>query len=300
MYEILGVASGLRLPILMNIANRALSSPINIHCDHSDSMGVRDSGWIQIYSENPQEVYDHNLLALMLAEAAILPAMVMQDGFITSHSVENVELLPDAKVTSLLGNYRPAFSLLDADNPITVGALQLTDYYFETKRQQVEAMRAAAVLYKETALALSALTKREYPKIEKFNQKGAKRAVIVMSSTAGTAKAAALRFLEETGEKVAVLKIRLFLPFPKKELQEAVKGLKRVAVLDRALSFGSGAPLLKEVKNALFDLPKRPEVTSYVFGLGGREIFEDNIISVFKDLGKNSKTNKENYIGLRE
>jgi len=300
MFEVLGVASGLRLPILMNIANRALSAPINIHCDHSDSMGVRDAGWMQIYSENAQEVYDHNFLALKLAERVMLPVMVMQDGFITSHSMENVKLVADEKIQEFIGEYQPENPLLNVDKPVTVGALQLTDYYFETKRQQIEAMKTADEVYEGLASQLSGITGRSYPKLETYGLAEAEVAVLTMSSTAGTAQAIAKKLKEKKKMKVGVIKIRLFLPFPQKELQEAVKGLKSLAVLDRAVSFGSTAPLAKEVKNALFDVEEKPKVQSYIFGLGGREIYEQDIAKVYKALLKGETSEEAKYIGLRE
>ena len=300
MFEVLGVASGLRFPILMNIANRALSAPINIHCDHSDSMGVRDAGWMQIYSENAQEVYDNNFLALKLAERVMLPVMVMQDGFITSHSMENVELVADEKIQDFIGEYQPENPLLNVDKPVTVGALQLTDYYFETKRQQIEAMKTADEVYEGLASQLSGITGRSYPKLETYGLEEAEVAVLTMSSTAGTAQAIAKKLKEKKKMKVGVIKIRLFLPFPQKELREAVKGLKSLAVLDRAVSFGSTAPLAKEVKNALFDVEEKPKVQSYIFGLGGREIYEQDIAKVYKALLKGETSEEAKYIGLRE
>jgi len=301
MYEMLGIASGLRLPILTNIANRTLSAPLNIHCDHSDSMGVRDAGWIQIYSENAQEVYDHNLIALRVAEKVKLPAFVMQDGYITSHSLERVEVLNDDVVKEYIGTFAPDYPMLDVSRPVTVGALQLPDYYFETKRQHIEAMAEAVPAYAEAAKDMEKLTGRNYPAIETYGLDGAETAIIVLSSTAGTAKAVADALKEEKGIKVGVIKPRLFLPFPREDLREAVKGLTSIAVLDRAVSIGSDAPLYKEIRNALFTLPKRPKLQSYIFGLGGREIFEENIRHVYDELLKGSLSEDEVlYIGLRE
>lgn len=301
MYEMLGIASGLRLPILTNIANRTLSAPLNIHCDHSDSMGVRDAGWIQIYSENAQEVYDNNLLALKIAEQVMLPAFVMQDGYITSHSLERVEVLNDDVVKDYVGEYRPSYPLLDVSRPVTVGALQLPDYYFETKRQHIEAMATAMNAYAKAAEGLEKLTGRSYPMIETYGLDGAETALVVLSSTAGTAKAVADALLAEKGIKVGVIKPRLFLPFPREELRKAVAGLSTVAVLDRAVSPGSDSPLVKEVRNALFALSEKPKLQSYVFGLGGREIYEENLRHVFEEMMKGDIDEEGvRYIGLRE
>jgi pyruvate ferredoxin oxidoreductase alpha subunit len=300
MYEILGVASGLRLPIVMNIANRALSSPINIHCDHSDSMGVRDAGWIQIYSENAEEAYDHNFLALKLAEKVLVPTMVMQDGFITSHSMENVRTIKDEGVKDFIGDYKADYPLLDVDNPVTMGALQLTDYYFETKRQLIEAMEKASKIYDDLAAQLSNYTKREYPKIETYGLKDAKAVVIVLNSTAGTARSIARKLREEKNLKVGVVKIRLFLPFPKEDLKTVLSDVDYIAVLDRAVSVGSDAPLYMEVKNTLYNEVKKPQIQSYVYGLGGRDIYEKDIQKVFEDLLAGKIDEEVKYIGLRE
>ena len=299
MFEILGVASGLRLPIVMNIANRALSSPINIHCDHSDSMGVRDMGWIQLYSRSAQEVYDNNFLALKLAEQVLVPAMVMQDGFITSHSVENVGVISDEKASDFIGERDSAFSLLNTKDPITIGALQLTDYYFETKRQLIEAMERVNDIYDDIARKLKAYTKREYPKLECYNTKDADAVIIVLNSTALTAEAAAKK-LRDKGMKVGIIAPRLFLPFPKDELIEELQNVKAVAILDRAASVGTYPPLYKEVSTALYNLEKRPKLQSYIYGLGGREIYEKDINQVLEDMLDGNVENEIRYIGLRE
>jgi pyruvate ferredoxin oxidoreductase alpha subunit len=299
MYEILGVASGLRLPIVMNIANRALSSPINIHCDHSDSMGVRDSGWIQIYSRDAQEVYDNNFLALKLAEKSSLPAMVMQDGFITSHAVENVSLVMDERIKEYIGDAEPVYSILNTEKPITVGALQLQDYYFETKRQLIEAFKKVDDLFDDMARGLRAYTQRDYRKLETYRTEDAQAIVIVLNSTAKIAEAA-VNLLRDDGLKVGLIAPRLFLPFPKKELIKELEGVQKVAVLDRAVSAGTQAPLVKEVKSALYDAKNRPKIQSYIYGLGGRDIFKKDICNVFKDIIKNEFKDECKYIGLRE
>ena len=266
MWEILGVASGLRLPIVMPIVNRALSGPINIHCDHSDSMGCRDHGWVQIYSENAQESYENTLLAVRLAEHkdVLLPVMVMQDGFITSHGVENAAIFDDGKVRSFIGNYKPENPLLDIKNPVTVGPLQLQDYYFETKRQQDIAMQSAKKVYLEIGSLLSKLTGSKYDYFEEYNMKNAEAVIITMSSTAGTTKAVIDKM---KNSKIGLLKIKLFRPFPYKEVADALKNAKAIAVLDRSESFGANAPLFSEIKNALYDLKQRPKLHSCIFGL---------------------------------
>jgi len=301
MWEILGVASGLRLPIVMNVVNRALSGPINIHCDHSDSMGCRDASWIQIYSENAQEAYEHTILAVKLVEhkKVLLPVMVMQDGFITSHSLERVELLDDTKVKKFIGEYKPYKPLLDVKNPVTYGPLQIQDAYFETKRQQIDAMENAYKIFLEIGKELSKITKRNYYYFEEYKTKDAKAVIVVLNSTAGTTKTVIDKMREE-GKKVGLLKIRLFRPFPYKEIANALKNIKVVAVLDRSDSYGANAPLFGEIKNSLYGLAKKPELQSCVFGLGGRDISEEDIEKLFEDLLKNKVSDKLRFIGLRE
>ncbi|MCD6419231.1 MAG: pyruvate ferredoxin oxidoreductase [Synergistetes bacterium] len=301
MHEVVYIAASTRLPIVMAVVNRALSAPINIHCDHSDSMAERDSGWIQIYSESSQEAYENMFLALRLAEHpdVLLPVMVMQDGFITSHGVEIVELLDDDEVKEFIGEYKPLKPLLDVDNPVTYGPLDLYDYYFEHKRQQVEAMKHAKKVYLEVGKELSKLTGKEYPYFEKYRLDDAEVAIVVMSSAAGTTKAVVDK-MRVQGKKVGLLKPRLFRPFPADEIAEELGKLKAVAVLDRSASFGAGAPLFTEVRAALYSAGKSVPVASYVFGLGGRDLFPEDIEPVFEALLSGNLPKEESYLGLRD
>lgn len=302
MWEILGVASGSRLPIVMAVVNRALSAPINIHCDHSDSMGARDHGWIQIYSENAQEAYEHMFLALRLAEHydVKLPVMVMQDGFITSHGMENVTIFDDDVIKKFVGERNPMFSLLKTEEPMTFGPLQLQDYYFETKMQQADAMVKAHKLFLEIGGELSKITGNYYGYYEGYELDDAEAVIITTNSTAGTTKATIDKMRTE-GKKVGLLKIRLFRPFPYAEIKAALAGKTKIAVLDRSESFGAIPPICGEIKNALFSSVDNPKVQSIVFGLGGRNIFEEDIRKIFDDLlaGKIDDT-KIKYVGLRE
>ncbi|MBN1898057.1 MAG: pyruvate ferredoxin oxidoreductase [Spirochaetes bacterium] len=301
MHEVVYIAASTRLPIVMPVVNRALSAPINIHCDHSDTMAERDSGWIQIFSQDPQEVYDHILLALKLSEHpdVLLPTMVNQDGFITSHGVEPVEILDDSVVKTWIGDYKPKHTLLDFENPITVGPLDLYDYYFEHKRQQVDAIDNAFKIYPQVAKELSKLTKREYPMIEQYNIEKADHVIVTMASAAGTTRYVVDQ-LTEKGEKVGLLKIRLFRPFPADQIVNILKGKKSVAVLDRSASFGSFPPLAEEIRNALYDEKTKPPVYSFVFGLGGRDLLPSHVEHVFKGLAKGSFNTKTiEYLGVR-
>ena len=299
MWEVVGVASGLRLPIVMNIVNRALSAPINIHCDHADGMGTRDLCWIQIYCETAQEIYENTLLALRLAESVSLPAMVMQDGFITSHCVQNVKIYDDNTIRKFIGTRKPDKSLLDVDNPVTYGPLQLQDYYFETKYQQEEAMGKAKKEYLKIGKELSSLTGNKYSYIEEYKTKDAEAVIVVLSSTAGTAKAVVDK-MRDQGRKVGVIKPILFRPFPYKEFAASLKNIKYAAVLDRSSSFGAYAPLFAEVMNSLYSLKEKPMLQSYLYGLGGRDITEKHIEMVFEEMLAGNIEEGKRFISLRK
>ena len=295
MHEILHIASGLRLPILMNIANRALSAPINIHCDHSDTMNARDAGWIQFYCEHGQEAYETTFFALKLAENVNLPAMVCMDGFITSHSVEVIDFFEEEGVKRFVGERKPLYSLLDFKNPVTVGPLQLPDSYFETKIQQERAMEKVLEVFPKIAREFKERFGRKMDYVEEYKTKDAEEVMVCLSSTAGTAKEAIDRLRKE-GRKVGLIKIRLYRPFNYRAITKRLKD-KKVIVLDRALSFGAFPPLYSDIKIAL---EGRGEVYSYVYGLGGREITSKEIEKVFENVqNKKVKENAINYLGSK-
>ena len=301
MHEILFAASGLRAPIIMPVVNRALSAPINIHCDHSDSMAERDSGWIQIYCEDAQEVYDNTLIALKLAEdkEILLPAMICQDGFIISHAVANVLTLKDQEVKKFIGEYKPDCPLLDISNPITIGPLCLTDSYFEVKYQQIEAMNRVFKTFQKVNNEFKKLTGRSYNFFEEYKMNGAEKVIIVLGSTAGTTKVA-VDELRKKGEKVGLIKLCLFRPFPEEEIIQALKNVQAIAVLDRAISFGSYGPVFIEIRSALHKLEKKIEISNYIYGLGGRDITVDDIKKVFEDLERGKNEKELNFIGLKK
>jgi len=301
MWEVVAAVPGLRLPIVMPIVNRALSAPINIHCDHSDAMGATTIGWIQIYSENAQEAYENTLLAIRLAEHkdVLLPVMVMQDGFIISHGVENVEVFDDEAVKNFVGERKPDRYLLDVDHPYTIGPLALPDYYFEIKRQQEEAMENALKIYLEVGKELSKISGHDYPYFEEYKTDDAEAVIVVLSSAAGTAKDA-VDELRNEGKKVGLIKPKLFRPFPYKEMRKALERFKAIGVLDRSMAFGAYAPLYTEIRNALFESENRPKLQSYIFGLGGKDIFKSDIKKVFDELlSGNLNPEEQRYIRLR-
>jgi pyruvate ferredoxin oxidoreductase alpha subunit len=298
MFEIVYIAASNRLPIVMNVVNRALSGPINIHCDHSDSMACRDSGWIQLYSENAEEVYENNLLALRLAEKLKLPAMVCQDGFITSHAVESMRLLDDKTVKRFIGAYKPEHWLLDVNHPFTSGPLDFFDYYFEHKRQQIEAFRHVIPEFHKVAKELGSLMGKHYDTVEEYYLHDADYVIVSLNSTAGTVKHT-VKLLRQQGHKVGALKLRLFRPFPIADVVKYLSGKKGVAVLDRAASFGNAGPLYHEVRSALYGNYCAPKIVSYIYGLGGRDINQQHIELVFSQLAEGS-AQQENYLGVRD
>jgi pyruvate ferredoxin oxidoreductase alpha subunit len=305
MWEVVYIAASTRLPIVMPVVNRALSAPINIHCDHSDTMGARDSGWIQLYSESVQEAYDNLIQAVRIAEHpdVQLPVMVCLDGFITSHGLENVEILDDATVKGFVGEYKPRVTLLDPAKPITFGALDLQDYYFEHKRSQAEAMYGSGKVVLEVGEEFGRLTGRRYGYFDAYRLDDADVAVVVMNSTAGTAKVV-VDELRQAGSRVGLLKLRVFRPFPHKEIADALKRVKVVAVMDRADSFNAfGGPVFNEVRSAMYECPG-PKILSYVYGLGGRDVGPADVVRVYDDLLAVNKTGRcdriFNYLGVRE
>ncbi len=301
MHEIFPIAASYRTPIVFGLVNRSLGAPINIHCDHSDSMAERDSGWIHIYCEDGQEVYDTTIMAVRIAEQkeVLLPVFVCQDGFITSHCFEPIEFMDDEAVREFIGERDPLFPLLDVDNPVAYGSLALTDYYFEIKRQQVEAMKHVEKTYMDVAAEFAKITGRNYPLIDKYLTEDADYIMVIISSAAGAAKETVDR-LREQGHKVGCLRIRLFRPFPANAVVDALKGAKAIAVCDRAASLGASAPLFTEIKGALYDAGMLIPANTYVYGLGGRDFFPHNAEEAFMDLINNNMSPEERYLGLRE
>ena len=306
MWEELYIAASNRLPLALALVNRALSGPININCDHSDSMGARDAGWIQIYAENNQEAYDNMVQAFRISEHkdVRLPIMICQDGFITSHAVENIELLEDADVKNFVGEYEPEDYLLNPECPMAVGPYSITDYYMEAKRNQAEGTRNVSRVVKEVAEDFEKLSGRKYGLFEEYRMEDAERAVVIIGSAAGTAKEA-VDELREEGKKVGVLKLRVFRPFPAEEIVEAIKNCKAVAIMDRCESYnGNGGPLGSEITAGLYRTRTYMEAINYIYGLGGRDFTVEEAKDVFaelEDVVENGKpVTQYQYIGLRK
>lgn len=305
MWEMLYIASGLRLPIVMAEVNRAISAPINIHGDQSDTMGARDAGWIQIYSENSQEAYDNMIQATRIAEKAKLPTLVTTDGFIISHCMEVVETYPDADVKTFIGKYEPERYLLDVKKPYTLGSIDLQDYYFEHRYQLAQAMRDAKDIVLDVAEDFKKTFGRRYGLYEKYMLDDAEIAIAVIGSTAGTAKVV-VNELREKGIKAGLLKIRVYRPFPAEEIAKDLAHVKAVAVMERADSCsGAFAPVYSDIVASLYASGvTSPKVVNYVYGLGGREINTGHITGIYETLckitsGTEKPSNKVEYINVR-
>ena len=306
MWEMIYIASSLRLPIVMSLVNRAVSGPLNIHNDHSDAMGVRDSGWIMLFSENNQEAYDNLIMAHKIAENkdVLLPLMVCQDGFITSHSIENIELIEDEKVKEFVGKYKPAHYLLNDKEPMAIGPMDLQAYLFEHKYQQAEAMRNAKKVILEVAKEFEKMTGRKYDLFEEYRLDDAEIAVVCMNSTSGTTKDV-VDSLREKGIKAGMLKVRVFRPFPAEEIAKSLSHLKAVAVLDKADSLnGAGGALFEDVVSGMYVNGNNVKALSYVYGIGGRDTTTKEIEQVYTDLQEVADSGKvENpyrHLGLRK
>ena len=305
MWEELLLAASNRLPVVLTLVNRTLSGPININCDHSDGMGARDTGWIQIYSENNQEAYDNYIQAYPIAEAAgvHLPVMVCQDGFITSHAVENIELLEDEDVRAFVGDYEPEEFLLNPGKPVSVGPYSVSNYAMEAKKLQEEAMENAREAVLDVAKRFEELSGRRYGFFEEYKTEDADYIMLIMGSAAGTAKAA-VDELREQGKKAGVLKLRVFRPFPEKELAQALAGCKAVAIMDRCESYnGNCGPLGMEVPAGLYRNKVQIETVNYIYGLAGRDFTTDHVKEIFAELEEIGEGRREpvqhRYIGLR-
>ena len=305
MWEMIYIASSLRLPIVMPLVNRAVSGPINIHNDHSDAMGIRDSGWIMLFSENNQEAYDNMIMAHRIAEHkdVLLPLAVCQDGFITSHSIENIELIEDDKVKAFVGEYHPQHYLLNSKEPISVGPMDLQAYLFEHKFGQAEAMRKAKEVILEVSKEFEEMTGRKYGLFEKYRLEDADIAIVCMNSTAGTTKDV-VDNLREQGIRAGLLKLRVFRPFPAEEIAKALSNVKAVAVLDKADSLNAaGGPLFTDVTSAMYVNKCTVPTVSYIYGIGGRDTTTKDITKVYTDLQEIVSTgnidNPYRYFGLK-
>lgn len=305
MWEVLYVAASNRLPIMMEVVNRALSGPININAEHSDSMGARDSGWIQIYAENNQEAYDNTLQAYRIAEheSVKLPIMICQDGFITSHAVENISLIEDEPVKKFVGSYEPEHYLLKEDERMAVGPYAVSNYCMEAKKTQAEAMKNAKQVILDVAKEFEEISGRSYGFFEEYKLQDAEYAIVAIGSVCGTIKDA-VDGLRKQGIKAGLLKVRIFRPFPGKEMAEALKKCKAIAIMDRCEGYNAnGGPLGVELTAALYRSKATAEVVNIVYGLSGRDVKVSDIEQVYSNLADlaagNISYDTYPYLGLR-
>lgn len=306
MWEELLLAASNRMPCALALVNRTLSGPININCDHSDGMGARDTGWIQIYAESNQEVYDNFIQAYPIAEDSRvhLPIMICQDGFITSHAVMNIELLEDQEVKDFVGEYEPEEFLLNPGKPIAVGPYSVSNYAMEAKKNQEIALENAKEVILEVAKKFEALSGRSYGLFEEYRTEDADYVMLLIGSAAGTAKQA-VDDLREQGKKVGVIKLRVFRPFPADELAHALKNCKAVAIMDRTESYnGNGGPLGSEVTAGLYRNKVMITAVNYIYGLAGRDFTVEDVYDIFaelQDAEENGKAVEQyQYVGLRK
>jgi pyruvate ferredoxin oxidoreductase alpha subunit len=304
MWEILYIAASCRCPIVMPVVNRALSGPINIHCDHSDSMGARDSGWLQLYAENCQEAYDNAIQAVRIAEHpdVRLPVMVCLDGFILSHTLEALEVSDDGAVQDFIGEFSRRGNLLNVSDARTFGAFALQNYYFEFKKQQIDAMEKAPDVVAQIGREYGELTGRSYGLLDTYRCEDADIVLVGLGSTMGTAKQAADELRDQEGLNCGVLKIRCFRPFPAEQIQAALQGKPIVGVMDRAVSYGLGGPLFHEVRSARYG--DGGPIMDFIYGLGGRDLSLDMAKDVFRTLAQARDSGctepQVQYVGLRE
>ncbi|MCW3488550.1 pyruvate ferredoxin oxidoreductase [Dethiobacter alkaliphilus] len=307
MWEMLYIASGMRLPVVMANVNRSLSAPINIHCDHSDSMGARDSGWIQLFSENAQETYDNVLQAIRIAEHpdVLTPVMVLLDGFIISHSIDRFDLIDDDAAKAFVGQYTPRNSLLDAANPSCWGAFDgLGGYFFEFKRAQAEGMLKAPAVIREVGKEYAEISGRRYDYFASYRMEDAEFVIVAAGSAAGTIRTA-VDIFRGKGLRVGLLKLRMFRPFPQQELVEALSHAKAVAVFDRSDTFAGdlGGPIFVETRSAFYEAEKRPQLMNFIYGLGGRDLpmsLVNQAIEMFKEAASGEQKKRIVYLGLRD
>lgn len=288
MWEMLYVAASDRLPLALALVNRALSGPININCDHSDAMGARDAGWIQLFSENNQEAYDNMIQAFRISEHedVRLPIMVCQDGFIISHGVENIELIEDTLVKKFVGEYRPEHYLLNAQEPLAIGPYANPPYIMEAKKANLEALENSKKVMLEVAREFKQISGRDYGFFEAYRMEDADYAMVIMGSAAGTGKDT-VDALREKGIRAGLLKIRMFRPFPASQVAETLKNVKVVACMDRTESFNTlNGPLGADVKSALYDVGAKVKVVNYVYGIGDRDVTVASLTSVYEDMMK--------------
>ena len=300
MWEMLPITSAMRVPLVMAVANRAISGPINIHNDHGDVMSARDCGWIQLFSENVQEAYDMAVLAPRIAEHPDiqLPVMTNLDGFILTHAIERMKPLADSVVKEFVGEFKPFKPLLDIKNPVSHGLMDGPEFYIEHKYQMVQAMQKAPAVIEKVFAEFEKISGRKYNLVEEYKCDDAEVVAVVLGSAFGTMKAA-VDGLRAKGVKVGLVMPRVFRPWPAEQIAKALDGKKAVIVMDKHLSIGAYGPMYPEVTAALMNCKKIPKAVNYIYGLGGKDVSVKAFQQVFTDV-MDGKANNVNYLGVKE
>ncbi len=306
MIEVLYQASGMRLPIVLGLVNRALASPLNVNGDHSDMYLGRDAGWIMIDAFNAQEAYDLMLMGFKIGEdlSVRLPVMINQDGFITSHTAQNVKPFSDEDAYNFIGEYKEVNPMLDFCKPVTYGAQTEEDWHFEFKARQQKALMDSLGVIKDTFAQFEKLSGRSYNPVESYMMEDAKVAIVALGSTVESAIQAAKDLREEEGIKAGVVAPRVIRPFPLLEIKEALKDVKAIATLDRSAPGGTLGMLFNEISAALYQNDNRPVINNYIYGLGGRDMTQENLKEIFRDIKRNADEGRlvtplQQFSGLR-
>jgi len=300
MWEMLPITSAMRVPLVMAVANRTVSGPINIQNDHGDVMSARDTGWIQIFAENVQEAYDNSIMAPRIAEHpdVQLPIMTNLDGFILTHAIERMTPLDDAAVKRFVGEFKPFLPLLDYKTPISHGLMDGPDFYFEHKYQLVEAMERSFKVIEDVFADFEKISGRKYSIVEEYRCDDADYVAVVLGSSFGTMKEAVDK-LREKGMKVGVCMPRIYRPWPVEQLKKVLDGKKAVIVMDKHLSVGAYGPLYPEISSVLLECKKIPKAYNFIYGLGGKNVIVPEFMSVFEKVASGD-ARTVNYLGVKE
>jgi pyruvate ferredoxin oxidoreductase alpha subunit len=306
MIEVLYQASGMRLPMVIEVVNRALAAPLNVNGDHSDMYLGRDAGWINLCSFSPQEAYDLTLMAFKISEHldVRLPAMVHQDGFISSHTAQNINPLQDDEAIKFIGEYKQVNAMLNSARPVTHGVQTEEDWHFEHKARQHDDLMKSDKVIEEVFAEFKELTGREYNLVESYNMEDADIALIALGTTVETARIAVKQLREECGIKCGIVAPRVTRPFPMAKIADALKDVKAVATMDRSAPGGAAGMLYNEICGAMYNSASKPLISNYIYGLGGRDMTIDGLKEIITELNEDAKAGSlqhpiQQFFGVR-
>jgi pyruvate ferredoxin oxidoreductase alpha subunit len=301
MHEVLYIPSSMRLPIVAVVANRALSAPLSVWGDHSDAMAIRDTGWIQIFAENTQQVFDLTLCAYRIAEEVLFPAIVHIDGFHLTHVVGTVILPDQDQVDQFLPPYEYPLPL-DPERPVTMGCYAPPYIYSEIKKAQEDAFESTRGVIGKVWEEFNDIFGRFYSSVETYKADDAKILILIMGSFSETARLA-VDEMREKGMEVGLIRLRIWRPFPFEEFRRKLEGVELLVIIDRCISFGMGGPVCSEIKSALYNEEERPKIVNFIGGLGGRDLhIEEFKYMVKRAIEISERGLKEEFemIGVRE